>query len=255
MTPVVFLAWQNPRTNRWFPIGRLRREAGEYEFEYLAGIKDANAYSELPRVVGFPDLEARYVSRTLFPLFANRLMSSSRPDYSKYLNYFGLVPSKGNEMLVLGRSGGFRATDNFEIFPYPDGEPGGAYQTWFFAHRLNLMSDSSIDRVAKLQQGERLRIFADIQNPADELALGLRTGDDAPQDFHMLGYLPRYLRSDVHYVMKFGGGPPIVTVEKVNPIPAPLHLRLLCRLRMPWPIGFEPFSGPEYQPIGALQPA
>ena len=40
-----------------------------------------------------------------------------------------------------------------------------------------------------------------------------------------------------------------VTAEHVNPSTALSHMRLPCRLAAPWPDGYEPLSGPEYQPI------
>ncbi|MEA5576442.1 hypothetical protein [Anabaena sp. UHCC 0451] len=46
-----------------------------------------------------------------------------------------------------------------------------------------------------------------------------------------------------------------VQVEKVNPVPAPLQLRLLCTLTAKWHDDFPPFSSQEYQPIISDIPA
>ena len=40
-----------------------------------------------------------------------------------------------------------------------------------------------------------------------------------------------------------------IVAEHVNPPTSPPHMRLLCRLRAPWPDGYEPLSAPEFQPI------
>ncbi|MEH2043530.1 hypothetical protein [Nostoc sp.] len=42
-----------------------------------------------------------------------------------------------------------------------------------------------------------------------------------------------------------------VHVERVNPVPTPLQLRLLCNMTAEWHEGFRPFSSQEYQPIKA----
>ncbi|WP_414528095.1 hypothetical protein [Nodularia chucula] len=46
-----------------------------------------------------------------------------------------------------------------------------------------------------------------------------------------------------------------VHVERVNPAPTPLQLRLLCNVTAKWPEDFHPFSSQEYQPIIADIPA
>lgn len=40
-----------------------------------------------------------------------------------------------------------------------------------------------------------------------------------------------------------------VAVERVNPAPAPLQLRLLCNLTSRWPARFKPFAGDPYEPV------
>ena len=41
----------------------------------------------------------------------------------------------------------------------------------------------------------------------------------------------------------------VLADEPDNPPTAPPHMRLLCRLRAPWPDGYEPLAAPEFQPI------
>ena len=40
-----------------------------------------------------------------------------------------------------------------------------------------------------------------------------------------------------------------VYVERINPAPTPLQLRLLCNMTAEWHEDFMPFSSQEYQPI------
>jgi hypothetical protein len=87
----------------------------------------------------------------------------------------------------------------------------------------------------------------DFQNPYDNRALLLRTDDG-----YNVGYCPRYLLDDVFKLLRQTSGAEQtvkVTVERVNLPPIPIQFRLLCKLKAPWPDGFQPFSSSIYQPI------
>jgi hypothetical protein len=74
----LYLAWQDPEDRHWFPVGRLSFDGHVYRFVYTKGAKQS------PRFVPFGmmrDLHAVYESVVLFPLFANRLLSKTRPEY------------------------------------------------------------------------------------------------------------------------------------------------------------------------------
>jgi hypothetical protein len=88
----------------------------------------------------------------------------------------------------------------------------------------------------------------DFENPRDPDALALRTAESFERDVYIVGYVPRYLCSDILKLIQLHAMPQIV-VERVNPSPAPVQFRVLCRAQTPWPEGFEPFSEPEYEPI------
>lgn len=93
--------------------------------------------------------------------------------------------------------------------------------------------------------GERLYLMPDIQNPHDALALMIRTGDPLT----ILGYCPKYYARDFNDLLRSVDAERVeVTVERVN-LDAPLQYRVLCKLSAPWPAGFSPFCGNEYQPI------
>jgi len=46
-----------------------------------------------------------------------------------------------------------------------------------------------------------------------------------------------------------------VEVERINPVPTSLQLRLLCNMTATWHEEFRPFSSREYQPLVADIPA
>ena len=96
---------------------------------------------------------------------------------------------------------------------------------------------------------ERLRLAADLQNPVEPQALMLRTAESFEGDIHVVGYCPRYLVPDVRSLLKVDADSVLVWAERVNHAPAPQQLRLLCRLEAPWPEGFQPLGGEEYEPL------
>ncbi len=254
----LFVAWQQPKSRRYFPVGRLGLAANadsddiaRYEFAYIRGALDAVKEGFQP-FLAFPDLNRVYRSEDLPPFFANRVMPRSRPDFANAVAWLGLDPSTADEMTILARNGGVRATDSLELFPRPLLDATTAcYQTWFLAHGLRYLHPSAHKRIAMLTTDDRLYILPDVQNPADSLALALRSDDRV-----FVGYVPRYLLEDTWQLLQECGWDVVkVFVDQLNPSPAPLQQRLLCRLEACWPDGFVPFAGPTYQPISAEQKA
>ena len=64
-----------------------------------------------------------------------------------------------------------------------------------------------------------------------------------------VGWVRDYLVDVIHELWDPFGVDVGITAEHVNPETTPPHMRLLCRLRAPWPDGYEPLSAPEFQPI------
>jgi hypothetical protein len=240
----LFLAWQDPKNRSWFSIGRLTFEEGKFTFVYTQGARNAAQTSAFQPLYSFPDFDKEYRSKELFPLFANRVMRPSRPDYKDYLEYLNIPQHPDDPMAILSRSGGKKATDHFEVFPSPEPDENGLYHVHFFLHGLRHRSSAAIERVNTLNVREQLYIMHDVQNLHDPLALALRTNDD-----HLIGYCPRYLAQDIHELLKRDSRLVNVHVERVNSVPAPIQLRLLCSITAEWPSDFRPFSSDEYQPL------
>ena len=55
----LFLAWQEPKSRHWFPIGCLDFDGAEYHFFYIKGVEKAriNGFNE---VYSLPTLEKVY---------------------------------------------------------------------------------------------------------------------------------------------------------------------------------------------------
>jgi len=246
----LFLAWQNPKTRRWFPVGRLQCEDRLYRFGYVAGAATAASEGEFEPLPSFPDLHQVYESEHLFPLFSNRIMSKNRPEYDNFLSWLGLSPDRDADPIeLLARSGGMRVTDHLEMFSLPEADSAGTYHVQFFVHGLRYMPPGAVPRTNNLKAGERLLVAHDFQNPKDGRALLLRTCEKTQQDMHLVGYCPRYLFADIFDSMVKDSNFPKITVERVNLPPAPIGFRLLCRADLRVTGGVKPFSSATFQPI------
>ena len=245
----LFLAWQDTSGRRWYTVGRLRLNAETYEFLYTKGVLEAQREAGFRPLPSFPNLYEVYRSEQLFPIFSNRLISPSRPDYEAFVDWLSLRDFERQPMSILARSGGKRMTDLFEVFPSPEDDGSGMYEVYFFVHGLSHASPASMERALRLETGEKLLLMHDLQNPRDSEALSLRTAETEPGDMYLMGYCPRYLLSDIHKLMKANRELPSVTIEKVNKPPAPVQFRLLCRMTMKRPHDFRPFSDYAYQPL------
>lgn len=247
MNTAVFIAWRGGSAQRgeWSPVARLDRLDDEYRFVYTQGARTLAGFHPFP---GMADLEEVYRSQTLFPLFANRLLSRSRPEYEAWLTWSGFDPQRQPEPLaLLSVTEGIRQTDALEVFACPVPDPGdGRYRTRFFVHGLRHASPQAQARLATLHAGEVLSIELDDDNAHDPQAIAVRADRD---ERLRLGYVPRYLARDARTLARHAGTGAIdLRVVRVNP-GAPLQMRLLCSLSAAWPRGFDPCSEIEFQPI------
>jgi hypothetical protein len=238
---VLYLAWQDPHSRQWYPVGKLSAEDGVYRFVYTKGAELAQNFIPL----GFmQDLHAVYRSHDLFPLFANRVISKKRPEYKDFLRWLDLREDEADPIVLLARTEGVRETDSLTVFPCPERTRQGKYVAHFFGHGLRHLPDEARLRVSRLHSGDQLYLMPDMQNPHDECALALRTDDPAT----IVGYCPRYISCDFLQVLLNDPATVDVRVKQVN-ADAPIQLRLLCTLTGDWPDNFRPCSGDEYQEI------
>lgn len=235
----------------WSPIGRLQHSDGVYSFVYTQGARTARGFYLFP---GMEDLEAVYESDELFPVFANRLLPKSRPEYAAFLRWSGFddAANPPDPIAILGVTEGIRQTDQIEVFPCPVPNENGLYENKFFVHGLRYTSEAARQRVGALVPGETLLPMLDLGNEADPHAVALRTEDG---ERLLLGYVPRYLAQDVWALINGCGVKYLnVRVNRVNR-DAPMQQRLLCRMEACWPVDFTPCSGDAFQPIPQGVPA
>lgn len=242
-TPVerhLYVTWRRPE-GLIVPVGRLTQvstpDGVVYRFVYLKGAERETEFQALP---GLPDLHRRYEGRTLFPVFANRVMPRDRPDFLEMLNQLDLLPA-ADPFEVLGRSEGIRATDRVEVFPDALRLPDGELSTVFFLRGIRHL-DGAAAAVEHLREGDLLVMEAQPDNEVNPMAilLSTRTGEQ-------VGWVPNYLLDLIGDLEHLNGQAPAITVEHVNPPSVAPHMRVLCRSTAPWPEGLVPFSGPDFQ--------
>jgi hypothetical protein len=243
----LFLGWQDPDQRRWFTIGRLDQSDEIYKFCYTKGAKKARKRGFSP-LVSFPDLYRTYKSEKIFPLFANQVLSKNRPEYDDLVDWLSIPKCEADPIAILARTGE-QVTDTLEIFPYPEKLDENTHRVHFFIRGLRHQSSCAVERSKTLESGETLRPIPDIQNNYDTNACLLRTAEQKEQDMHLMGYLPRYLAREFNRLSEEQARRAKVEVVRVNPPPAPIHFRILCRLIIKTEGEFLPFSDEVYQPI------
>lgn len=194
-------------------------------------------------LLAFPEFQKVYESDELFPLFKNRVISPKRGDFEKYIQWLDLDRGQADPVTILSVSGGERVTDNLEVFPKVNADAQGNFHVRFFLHGLRHLGEKAIDRAARLQTGEELRVMVELKNPATRLAVPLFT-----EDYQMIGWAPRYLVQDL--IACVPHAPELsAKVARINTDAAPLNQRYLIDYMGRAPKGTEPMSTPDFTPL------
>lgn len=237
----LFLAWQAP-DRRWFPVGRLDAARDYFVFGYTKGALQAKQAVGFDALPAFPNLQQRYESAELFPLFKNRVLDANRKNFAEYLTSLGLTHSDPIEILSV--TGGERQTDSFEVFPKIEKAPDNSFSCRFFVHGLRYMREQAQVRALSLKPGEDLGVAVELNNPKTRTAILLTTRPD----YELIGWTPHYLVSDLLSAMSES---PLVTakVVRVNQDGVPSSRRVLVEFGGTLPATFEPMSGEAFQLI------
>jgi len=241
MNNELVLSWKNSTTHMWTPVGRLKYQNNHYVFQYTKGALNTKEFKPFEKM---DNLNKVYESEELFPLFKNRLLQKSRPEYSEYLDWLDISGKEMHPMEELALTGGVRATDSLQLFPMPI-ENNGYYEVKFFSHGIRYLASSYIERANKLENGDKLYIMKDIQNSHDRYALTLRT-EDPPE---LVGYCPKNYVKDFNSLIEENGAENIEVSVIKNNKRAPSQLKLLCKFKAKWYEGFTPFSDEGFQSI------
>lgn len=243
---VLFVAWQDPTSRRIFPVARLldRVEGTRWEFAYLQGALEAKPSGFTP-FHGFGELEHVTLSEELPPFFTNRLMRKSRPDFPAYMTSLGLPVQGEDEIPILARSEGLRASDTIELYGLPVfDETRRVYRFRFFARGVRHVEGAEA-RIQGIRAGDDLQLQDDPENVADRLAIRVHERVSGP-----VGFVPRTLLDDLHELRTLGSTIRVLA-DRVNLDPAPAQLRLLCALEAAEVPDYLPFASDRYRPIAA----
>lgn len=229
------VAWQHPTSRRIDAVGLLTCGEDGFTFSYLRAASQVEGFQPF---LSLPDTGRTYVSANLFPLFAQRVMRSTRPDFERYLNVLSL-PEGTNDWSILGRSQGQREGDGVRLFAEPEVDENSATSATFFASGLRhrLVHDSDVaPALAALNVGDTLTLRAQPDNPSDDLALLVaeRTGV-------ALAWVPSVLLPYVRAARSTAE--PALSVAATKGPDVPPGYRLLVTLRGRVPAGYQPFSG------------
>lgn len=207
---------RDPSTRRYSALGFLTREPnGAFAFAYLRSAVESGQHP-LP---GLSSLLTTYRSGRLFPIFAERVMSSKRPDRQASLEALGLGLDAAPFEILL-RSGGRRVGDTIELLAAPPAQNGDQIQFEFLVHGVRHMSPAAHERIRALREGELLRIVPEPDNPVQPRTL-LVTDSDALG----LGYVPDPLLDVIERITN-----PVVTVVRASGPEVGFHQRLLVRV-------------------------
>jgi len=240
-----YLGWQDPSTRGWFPVGRLDANAkrDEYRYAYTKGALAAQEKSGFEPLYDFPKFDETYRSDHLFPMFRNRIMTSGRRGFDEYLKLLDLDESSAVDPLeILAIDGGYRATDHYEVFQKIERRENGAFRCRFFLHGWRHTTDQAKARLMRLNSGERLNATIELTNPSTGLAVQIQS-----EDYHMLGWAPRYLLEGLMHAMAGSPGDFSAKVVQINPMPAPSKQRVLIEFTGHWLDDYSPMESEEFQ--------
>ena len=224
---------RDPRTRQYLPVGFLRRVSDGYEFSYLVSALERDGFRALPGLRSA--MSEPVVARGLFPVFAERVVSSRRPDRMASMDALGL-PMDAAPFEVLARSHGQRVGDTIELLPAPVAVSGSPVSFSFLTHGVRYLSQPEQDRIASLAPGADLRLVPDRDNLVNPRAL-LVTDDGQ----FRLGWVPDPLIEVIESLT-----PVHLRVDRANGPEVGFHLRLLVGVTGCTPVEQGLFEGPEW---------
>jgi hypothetical protein len=212
------LVWQNPNSRRFLRAGSLVIADELFEFRYERAALEDEDFFPLDE---FPVVDKVYKSRQLPAFFANRIMSSERGSYERYLGWLGLAPTRDDVPIeILIRTGGSRATDTFHIVERPL-VGASHFISRFFVSGIRHQASESLIR--SISDGDDLLLESQPHNVHNANAHLVLKSRDEP-----IGWVPDWLCDEISEMAR-DGWHFRVSAERINP-DAPSHIQVLCRL-------------------------
>lgn len=241
------VTWQHPLDRTMSPVGILAFDGETYTFDYLESARSVKGFRPL---LEFPEFDRHYAAAELFPMFEDRVLDPQRPDYARHVQELALDES-ASPWEQLTRSGGASESDTLQLYPYPQWHDGAWYCRFLVNGSRYLMSKTvnvrdfgrgSYDAdeleaiLSNLTPGHRLGVVHEHDNASSDTALLVLTLDGEP-----IGWVPDWLSREL--LAHLDGDVLGFTVDRVNPLDAGWHMRVLVLLRAALPADHSFFSG------------
>lgn len=248
----LYIAWQSRASRKWYTVGLLSYSSSEkrYTFRYLRGALDARDKDGFSGISAFPRFEQAYNSDSLFSFFANRIVSSERPDYPDLIAQVGLQPvgdARSPKYIFdfLGRTRGWRATDSFEMFSPVSRDAEGIYRWEFFTRGLRYIRKEIQKLWTEESPSMPLRMLPDPHNKFDPTAVHILDRQQSP-----LGFVPGNYSSTIYELVAQAEPQSIeLKILRHNKAEELHQKRFLLEMRVKMPADFELTKPPELEPI------
>lgn len=225
---------RDPETLTYRALGFLADEAEQgYSFAYLRSAVEAPWFVALP---GLSRMDRPSRSASLFPLFAERVISPRRPDRPQTMQALGL-PLDAGPFDVLRRSAGRRVEDQIELVPVPDVGADGSTELDFLVHGVRYLSQEAQDRISALAVGEHLFLHREPTNTVNGRAVLVTESSELP-----VGYVPDPILDFVSEMTDVEA-----SVLRANGPEVGFHMRLLVRLE--GRLQSDPFARSEWATV------
>ena len=228
--------WQQPGDTRYRTIGRLTRDELGYRFDYIdRALRDAH----FRPLMSLPDTGETLRSRTLFPVFANRVMTSQRDGFAAYLEQLDIHTAHPEPFELLTRTMGQRETDRILVVPVPVVEDGVLSSTFFAVGSRHV--DPQRENIESLTDGSPLELVHERGNRESASAVLVCPPGGYRRD-QAIGYVPAALSRLAAHILDQGFSRAVYAARINTDLLASTsdRLRVLVRLFAKVPVGFDP---------------
>ncbi|MGJ3256760.1 MAG: HIRAN domain-containing protein [Alcanivorax sp.] len=242
----VFIAWQDKITRCWHPVAKLTYDdiRNVYRLNYTLGAVENPRFKKFSHL---DDINKVYESEEIFPFFRNRLVNKNRAEYKNILEWLD-IDDEESAIDILSITGAERSTDNFRVIPHPQKHSLSEYRIDFLCNGISHLSESERNNIQTLNTETKIGYKLE-SHPYDKNAVALFDSEKGMK----IGYCPRYLSSDISYLINHNEiREKIFSIKKVNPS-APYQYKLLCTFKTEWPTDFIPNMSHEYLAVSEIK--
>ncbi|PSB48820.1 hypothetical protein C7B77_23705 [Chamaesiphon polymorphus CCALA 037] len=217
--------------NLWVPARKLIWDESGYRSGNVKGAIQAIINSSIfHNYFSLSPLDRIDVTREIPGDFSRRMPLDRPEEMPQHLPHLGLSADLLDPIAYVARSGGYKQTDSFDVFPEIDPDSDGCYYFYFGLRELHLLPELK-STLSTLKSGDKIAVRGkEAIHIATNLTLGLLPGYIVAMDNENSGLLN-------------------LAIERINLGAIYTRHKIICSATCK---GFLPFSTPVYQPIGDL---